>query len=262
MTREMTNEARVEQVLAWLELPAAEQPSIHHLYFSDTDKAGHAYGPESQGVERAVALSTDARRLSTACVGAAHGPRERRGHVRSRHGRHQPGPRHCTSTTTSMSTVNVTSRHQISGSCRHRFGDAVYAALKGASALRVYRREQTPDHWHYRDNPRIPPIVGVADDGWGVAARGMAAAAGATGRRAARMVTIRASVDAWPVRRRRSRVSPRRERAAVRERPHLQFSLCAARVETVAQRRRSKCDQRVSSLIRHPKSGEERKPVG
>jgi predicted AlkP superfamily pyrophosphatase or phosphodiesterase len=32
--------------------------------------------------------------------------------------------------------------------------------------LHVYRREATPAHWHYRDNPRIPPIVGVADDGW------------------------------------------------------------------------------------------------
>ncbi len=26
----------------------------------------------------------------------------------------------------------------------------------------------THAHWHYRQNPRIPPIVGVADDGWSV----------------------------------------------------------------------------------------------
>jgi predicted AlkP superfamily pyrophosphatase or phosphodiesterase len=30
----------------------------------------------------------------------------------------------------------------------------------------VNKREQLPRHLHYRDNRRIPPIVGLADDGW------------------------------------------------------------------------------------------------
>jgi len=45
--------------------------------------------------------------------------------------------------------------------------DAVYRALARASPhLRVYKRAETPASWHYRDHQRIPPIVGVVDEGW------------------------------------------------------------------------------------------------
>jgi hypothetical protein len=35
----------------------------------------------------------------------------------------------------------------------------------------VYRRQETPERWHYRDNPRIAAFVGVADAGWQVLER-------------------------------------------------------------------------------------------
>jgi predicted AlkP superfamily pyrophosphatase or phosphodiesterase len=45
--------------------------------------------------------------------------------------------------------------------------DDLYRALANAHPrLRVYRRAETPPHWHYRDHPRIPAIVGVVDEGW------------------------------------------------------------------------------------------------
>ena len=45
--------------------------------------------------------------------------------------------------------------------------EAVYAALASAHPhLKVFRRAATPPHWHYRDHPRIPPIV--VDEGWQV----------------------------------------------------------------------------------------------
>ena len=55
--------------------------------------------------------------------------------------------------------------------------DAVYQALAGAHPrLRVFRKAETPANWHYRDHPRIPPIVGVADEGWQVVRRAALAA--------------------------------------------------------------------------------------
>jgi alkaline phosphatase D len=48
------NGKRVEQVLAWLRLPPEQRPHFITLYFSDTDSAGHAYGPESPQVAAAV----------------------------------------------------------------------------------------------------------------------------------------------------------------------------------------------------------------
>jgi predicted AlkP superfamily pyrophosphatase or phosphodiesterase len=48
----------------------------------------------------------------------------------------------------------------------------VYAALAGAHPrLKVYRRNETPAHWHYREHPRIPPLVGVVDEGWQILRR-------------------------------------------------------------------------------------------
>ena len=30
---------------------------------------------------------------------------------------------------------------------------------------------ETPEAWHYRDHPRIPPIIGVVDEGWQIIRR-------------------------------------------------------------------------------------------
>jgi predicted AlkP superfamily pyrophosphatase or phosphodiesterase len=48
------NRKRVEQVLAWLQLPAEKRPHFITLYFSDVDSAGHAHGPDSPEVASAV----------------------------------------------------------------------------------------------------------------------------------------------------------------------------------------------------------------
>src|SRR5688572_11216408 len=50
----MSGAARVDQVLAWLDLPAVRRPSLFTLYFEDADSAGHANGPDSDAVRRAI----------------------------------------------------------------------------------------------------------------------------------------------------------------------------------------------------------------
>ena len=50
----LDDRARLDQVVAWLRLPAAERPHFITLYFSNTDHAGHAYGPESMEEREAV----------------------------------------------------------------------------------------------------------------------------------------------------------------------------------------------------------------
>jgi predicted AlkP superfamily pyrophosphatase or phosphodiesterase len=50
----LPNQKRVDQVLAWLRLPAARRPHFITLYFSDTDDQGHKYGPDSPELIAAV----------------------------------------------------------------------------------------------------------------------------------------------------------------------------------------------------------------
>jgi predicted AlkP superfamily pyrophosphatase or phosphodiesterase len=45
--------------------------------------------------------------------------------------------------------------------------DALYDQFAGKEDhFKVYRRENMPERWHYTDNPRIPPVLLVADEGW------------------------------------------------------------------------------------------------
>jgi predicted AlkP superfamily pyrophosphatase or phosphodiesterase len=44
---QLPDDERVEQVIAWLKLPAPKRPHFITLYFSNTDRAGHMFGPDS-----------------------------------------------------------------------------------------------------------------------------------------------------------------------------------------------------------------------
>jgi predicted AlkP superfamily pyrophosphatase or phosphodiesterase len=41
------DEKRIDQIIAWLNLPPTERPHFITLYYSNTDHAGHLYGPDS-----------------------------------------------------------------------------------------------------------------------------------------------------------------------------------------------------------------------
>lgn len=172
---EMPNDARVDRVLAWLDRPAAERPSFLTLYFSDVDGAGHRYGPNSPELVRALE-SVDAS------LGRLLRGFEQRG-------------------LTDRINVIVTSDHGMAETSRQRVvfvddlvtpadgeivdlnptlgvwprpgrEEAVYTKLVAAHPrLSVYRRANTPEHWQYRNHERIPPIVGVVDEGWSVMRR-------------------------------------------------------------------------------------------
>jgi predicted AlkP superfamily pyrophosphatase or phosphodiesterase len=46
--------ARIQQVLAWLHLPAAERPHFITLYYSEPDHEGHQFGPDAAETKAAV----------------------------------------------------------------------------------------------------------------------------------------------------------------------------------------------------------------
>ena len=50
----VTADQRVDQVLAWLDLPAAQRPRFITLYFDQVDHAGHDAGPHSPGALAAM----------------------------------------------------------------------------------------------------------------------------------------------------------------------------------------------------------------
>jgi len=56
------NAARVARILEWLAMPPAEAPALIAAYFSDTDDAGHSFGPAAPQVDSAIARVDSAHR--------------------------------------------------------------------------------------------------------------------------------------------------------------------------------------------------------
>jgi predicted AlkP superfamily pyrophosphatase or phosphodiesterase len=173
-------EQRVAETLHLLALPPAERPRLVTLYLQDADDQGHAHGPESPELAAAVArvdaaiaaLLDGLARLGLAATTDVV--------VVADHGMAATGPGRAIVLDELVDPVraNVVSWSPVltlwppAGEV-----EAVYATLHGAHPhLAVYRRDELPARWRYRDSPRIPPLVAVADEGWFVTTRARAAA--------------------------------------------------------------------------------------
>ena len=182
----MPNAARVAQVLEWLALPVARQPAFITLYFSDVDTEGHAHGPDSAEVRQAAARLD--RMLGELINGAGRLNLMDRLNVVvvSDHGMAQVSDRRTIylEDYLDLSTVDITEWSPNLGlSPRSGSVERIYGALKGKHpSLAVYKREEVPAHLHYRNNQRIPPILGLADEGWSISTRARAFAVRLAGR--------------------------------------------------------------------------------
>ncbi len=184
----VTNASRVQQVLDWLALPAGDRPSFITLYFSEVDTAGHDYGPESQEVLLAAAHLDDA-------LGALMSGIESLGLlsrtsvvVVSDHGMSQLSPDRTIVLDDYLdpATVDVSEWSGAVKMAPTGSAEQVYQALKDKHpALAIYRREELPVDLEYGSNPRVSPIVGLADDGWTVTTRARQARDREQGRRSA-----------------------------------------------------------------------------
>jgi predicted AlkP superfamily pyrophosphatase or phosphodiesterase len=167
--------ARIDQILSWLDQPASQRPTFLSLYFEDTDAAGHANGPDSSEVRDAIVRDD-------AYIGRLMEGLTRRGLaervnivVVSDHGmtavddtRVIVADDYISPNDVVIADINPTlSLFPNAGK-----EDEVYGKLvKAHPRLKVFRRGETPAKWHYRDHPRIPPVLGVADEGWQVLRR-------------------------------------------------------------------------------------------
>ena len=164
------NAARVDSVLAWLTLPGDQALSMVALYYSDTDHAGHSFGPDAPQVDSAIArVDSMIARLVDGI--AARGLSGRVNViVVSDHGMTATPPERAIFLDDYIDLNDVTIVEASAlGQLIPKPGrlDAVIAALKGRNPhLAVYQRSEVPARFHYRDNPRITPIVLVPDTGF------------------------------------------------------------------------------------------------
>ena len=179
---DMRADARVDQVLAWLDQPQA--PRFVTLYFDKVDHEGHDRGPESPEVR-------DAQRRVDAALARLLAGLEARGMrddtdviVVSDHGMAAvPADAreflddYLAAKGVPVEAINVVSRGTAIGIDPAPGSDIarVDAALLGRHPhAECWRKGALPARWHYGTHPRIPAIVCQADVGWTVSTRAVA----------------------------------------------------------------------------------------
>jgi len=166
----VANGDRLKQVLDWLALPADQRPSFISLYFSEVDHAGHDFGPDSPQLLEAARHLDDALGQLVSGIEMLGLLDQVTLVVVSDHGMSQLSDRRVIflDDYLDLATVDIVEWTPVV-ELTPKTGSAedLYRALRGKHpSLAVYRRDQVPRHLHYRNNPRIPPIIGIADDGW------------------------------------------------------------------------------------------------
>lgn len=170
------NGARVDRLLEWLSRPPAERPDFLATYFSLVDSAAHDYGPASREAMAAVA-QVDAL-VGRLVAGLARLELDRRVNLVfvSDHGLAETRPERVILLEDYLDLADVdvieTGPMLRLAPRGTRTAEALVAALAGKHPhLAVYRGAAVPSRYRYRGSARIPPVVGVADDGWLVLTR-------------------------------------------------------------------------------------------
>ena len=171
------NSDRVKQILTWLQLPDGKRPSFLTLYFSDVDSAGHSGGPDSQEVKDAVLRVDQSIAQLVAGLQSINMTDRVNLVIISDHGMAQipPGNMIVLDDYLDPQTVNVVDWAPILElSAKNGDNEAVYRALKGKHpALTVYRNSEIPaQYYKLANNPRVPAVFAVADEGWYVTSKG------------------------------------------------------------------------------------------
>jgi predicted AlkP superfamily pyrophosphatase or phosphodiesterase len=166
---------RVDDLLAWLDLPAGQRPRFAALYIDVVDTVGHKAGPEAPETAAAVKEADDAIARLLAGL-AARGLRDQANLVIvSDHGMSEQSVDRIVflEDVLDVTQVDVESTGP-NGGVRPKPGTGTAAELvarlrpKLPPQVQVYLREEVPARYHYNANPRIPPVVFIADDHWNV----------------------------------------------------------------------------------------------
>ncbi|WP_427788667.1 ectonucleotide pyrophosphatase/phosphodiesterase [Brevundimonas diminuta] len=171
----MPGDARVDQVLQWLDLPVAERPGLTTLYFDIVDTMGHHHGPDAP-------QTTEAMRSVDASIGRLIDGLKARGLyentmlvVVSDHGMAATSPERVTVLDDIIDSAAVeiiyggpvTFLNPVAG----REAEVEQALLGSRPHLDCWRKSEIPARLVLGSNPRVSAIVCASEPGWVLATR-------------------------------------------------------------------------------------------
>ncbi|HEX7341735.1 MAG TPA: ectonucleotide pyrophosphatase/phosphodiesterase [Rhodanobacteraceae bacterium] len=161
---------RVDQVLQWLSLPAAQRPQFLTLYFDAVDHAGHRYGPDTPQVDHAIKHVDNAIARLVKGLKARHLFEHMNIIVVSDHGMASSpkGQYILMDKLIDLAHVRVVAMGELAGfDPKPSYAKAVDAKLLAPHPhMTCWRKHAIPKRFHYGSNPRVPAIDCLADVGW------------------------------------------------------------------------------------------------
>lgn len=167
--------ARIDQALAWLALPAERRPDLLMVYLNRVDVAGHKVGPDHPAVDSAIAeVDSAVGRLVDGLNHWGLWPRTDLVVV-SDHGMTSIAPDRVIFLDDYVDfrpgelvdLAPVTAINPEPG----RGADIIRGLAGAHPKLAVYRREDLPGRYRFNQGDRITPLVAIADDGWTISTR-------------------------------------------------------------------------------------------
>jgi predicted AlkP superfamily pyrophosphatase or phosphodiesterase len=168
----ISNETKVEQVLAWLDMPEAERPSFMAIYFNEANYYGHRLGVNAPAMDTVIQGLDDDIGLLLSGLEEHALLNEVNIIIVADHGMVDISEDRIIFIDDYISLQDLVfyGLNPISmlAPPEGRL-DTVYQSLRGAHPnYSVYLKNELPEHLHYGDHRRIPPIVGIPDEGWTV----------------------------------------------------------------------------------------------
>lgn len=183
--KKFSGDQRVDQVLAWLDRPAADRPRFVTLYFDEVDTWGHNAGPDSPEVNAALARTDASVRRLVAGLKAKGLYRGADLVIVADHGMAPTSGARVTyvedlAPAADLHAVGLGPVAGFSATPGHE--DEVAAALLAPHPhMTCWRKADVPERFHYGRNPRVQPFVCLAETGWLIGTKGHAVNKGSHG---------------------------------------------------------------------------------
>lgn len=167
---DVTPTERVQTVLGWLALPPDKRPRLITLYFQEADSAAHRHGPDAPATADAVKVVDEALASLLAGIRQLGLESEVNLILAGDHGMTELSPDRIIvlRNLVGLNKVQIDFSGPTAG-LRPLEGtaDELYQQLAARQEhFKVYRREDIPERLHFRDNPRIPDVVMIPEEGW------------------------------------------------------------------------------------------------
>lgn len=158
---------RVDRLLGWFDLPAAERPVFMTLYFEGVDTEGHRSGPDGAGLHDAL-REVDAALARLLAGLAARGLADKVDIVVvSDHGMAEVSPRRVAflDDVAPVEDLAIVTMGWTS-SLNPKTPEAEAALVGRHPRFECWRRGEMPARLGYGTHPRIPAVICLADTGW------------------------------------------------------------------------------------------------